>query len=619
MQSQSKGERAWPRCAALGVLAVLVAGCGGGSHRAAQVRSGVATQAHNGLDVLPFPGTPAASAQSEIVFPALSRSQLTAISVTGSTSGSHTGSVSSQPQGRGVAFTPDRPFSAGETVSVRASLSSPDAGTASGEPGARQLSFSFTVLRPPTGAAATPKAITAPPGPPPKPPTLQSFHSRPDLKPPVVDVATNSSGTTPGDIFVDPAAAPQNGPLILDDKAQVVWFQPLSGGNWAFNFRKQTYRGQPVLTWFEGHVVMPGYGSGTDMILDRNYRTVAALSGADGFRADLHDFLITPQGTALYTSYSPVQADLSSVGGSKDGTLLDGMIQEVDIATGRLLWEWHAYGHVPIADSYTGKPVAGVPYDFFHINSISVAPDGDLIVSARSTWAIYKINRNTGAIVWEVGGKHSSFKMGSGTQFEWQHDAQLWPDDTLTLFNDAADPKEESQSRAMKLQLDTTNMTASLSRSYTHTPPVLAGSQGNMQTLSGGNVFVGWGAKPNFSEYTQSGQQIFDAAFSGSVQSYRAYRFPWDAQAPGRPTVAVTSQGGGAKTVYASWNGATAVARWQVLAGASPTSLTPLTSSARNGFETAIRVSTKQRYVAVSALDSSGHGLGSSNAVAAGA
>jgi hypothetical protein len=192
----------------------------------------------------------------------------------------------------------------------------------------------------------------------------------------------------------------------------------------------------------------------------------------------------------------------------------------------------------------------------------------------------------------------------------------MQPDGALTLFDDAATPKEESQSRAIELTLNTNNMSASLDHSYTHTPSLLAGSQGDYQTLTNGNAFVGWGAEPDVSEYTPNGQQIFSASFSAPVTSYRAFRHPWTGQPITRPSISVSATRAGRLALYASWNGATNVARWQLMAGPTPSELTPVGSpTPRAGFETAISTATAQRHLAVRGLDSSGRVLATSAAV----
>jgi hypothetical protein len=568
-----------------------------------------------GLNALPFPGTPDASPQAQIIFPALTPSDVKTVTVQGSSSGRHSGRMSALPDGRGTAFAPDSPFVAGERVTVRAVLTSAEAGTATGAPGAMQIAFGFTVARAPVASTTTTSQATATNSQPVQPPATQSFHSRPDLQPPVVKVSKSEASPDSGYVFVDAQLAPQNGPMIMDAQGDLVWFQPSPADTMALNTRVQTYQGKPVLTWWRGQVLASGHGLGEGVIVDGSYQTVATVHAGEGYEADAHEFLITTRGTALITVYEPVQADLGSVGGPRNGAVFDCIVQEVDIQTGAVLWEWHALGHVPLSASYADKPTDGGPYDFFHVNSIAEAADGDLIVSARNTWAVYKIDRGTGAIIWQLGGKGNSFTMGPDTQFEWQHDVRLQADGSLTLFDNASSPKEEIQSRAMRLQLDTGAMAATLLSSYTHAPPLLAGSQGDVQLLPDGNVFVGWGDQGYFSEFTASGTLIFDASFPPPVQSYRAFRYAWVGRPTAPPSISVETTAAGGRTVYVSWNGATEVARWELLAGPTASDLSPVATVPATGFETAIATATSLRNLAVRALDSSGHVLGTSAAV----
>jgi hypothetical protein len=566
-----------------------------------------------GLDVLPFPGTPDASPSSQITFPALLPSELKSVTVTGSRSGRHRGRLMGLPGRRGTAFMPRRPFFAGERVTVKARLGSPAAGTATGAPLRTKIGFSFQVARPAAPATKWPPTI-GPKSPPAKPPPTQSYHSAPGLHPPVVQRTVDDDSTS-GDFFL----AAGGGLLVLDGQGQVVWFHnPVQNTHLsALNFSMQHYRGKPVLTWWQGKIVPPGYGTqGEDVIVNQSYQRIATVHGAEGYSPDLHEFRLTKDGTALITAFAPVKADLTSVGGPRDGRVLDSIVQEIDVRTGRLLWAWHALGHVPVSASEVGKPQASQPYDYFHINSIQQLPNGNLLISARNTWAVYEISRATGHVLWTLGGKNSSFTEGKGTNFEWQHDAELHPGGLLSVFDDGSSPKEESQSRALLLKLDLNFMHVSLKRAYTHSPPLLAGTEGNVQLLPDGKVLVGWGSAPAFSEYSPSGKQIWDGLFSAPNDSYRAYRSPWRAHPTTPPAISVSAGAGDTMTVYASWNGATDVSRWQVLAGSSRDHLLPVAAAEKTGFETTIPAKTSERYLAVRALTSSGRVLGTSRVVA---
>ena len=448
----------------------------------------------------------------------------------------------------------------------------------------------------------------------------RTYHSRPDLKPPLVRIRTAAHGTAPGYLFIAPKmVVAQAGPMIMDNRGEVVWFKPLNTRG-VTDFRVQKYRGKPVLTWWRGRVSNVGVGDGWYVIYDTSYRPVAEVRAGNGLVGDVHEFLITKNDTALFTVYHRLPVDLSSVGGPAEGKIWDGILQEVDIQTGRVLFEWHSYPQVGIAESYAPPPKAKAgakapPYDYFHMNSIEVEPNGNFLVSARNTHALYEIDRKTKKVLWRLGGKKSDFKMGAGTNFAWQHDARRHADGTITIFDNGAAPPVEKFSRVLVLR--TSAKKATLVHSYHHPQRLLAPFEGNAQFLPNGNIVVGWGAQPYVSELSRTGALLFDAYFGDGkppgedADSYRAYRFPWHGQPRDRPVVVVAGD-----TAYSSWNGATDVVRWQVLAGPAAGQLKPVQTVAKNGFETPIRLTKSAAFYAVKALGRDGKVLGTSEAVA---
>jgi hypothetical protein len=442
-------------------------------------------------------------------------------------------------------------------------------------------------------------------------PSAPRWRSRPDLRIPALTVLRREAAASTDPIFIAPYNAPvgQAGAVIVAADGQPVWENPLAG-KVTTNFRVQSYRGSPVLTWWEGSIEL-GHGVGEYVIADSAYRTVRRVQAARGLRGDLHEFLITPWDTALLTSYVVRNANLSAVGGPRKGTIQDAIFQELDLATGRVLFEWHSLDHIPLRESYA--PVSA-DWDFFHINSVALDADGDLLVSARSTHTVYKIDRG-GSVVWRLGGKRSDFAMGPGSDFAWQHDARRQPDGTLTVFDNGATPAVERLSRGLILDLDEGAMSAKMLAQYTH-PRVLTGSQGNVQLLEGGNVFVGWGEAPRVSEFDRSGRLLFDAILGRRYQSYRAFRLPWSGQPAEAPAVAARRTGRHI-TAYASWNGATGVRSWRLLGGHRAEQLHPIASGRAEGFESAIRTPLAgASLVAVEALDASGAPLGRSRPIA---
>ena len=441
-----------------------------------------------------------------------------------------------------------------------------------------------------------------------------AFRSRPDLGPAAAEVTTRArDDEDSGYVFVAlKEGAGEHGPMILNERGQLVWFSKYTT---ARDFKAQYYKGRPVLTWWEGRVVA-GHGVGEYVIFDDSYSEMARVRAGNGLDGDLHEFVITPQDTALLTAYEAVPADLSTVGGQKSGAAWDGIAQEVDIETGEVLFEWHSLDHVGVEESYITLPEdSGLHYDYFHINSIDVDHDGNFLISARNTWAVYKVDRETGEVLWRLGGKQSDFVMGPGTRTAFQHDARRQEDGTITIFDNGAHPKVHDESRAISLGLDEEEMSAMLLREYASPGKIVATSQGNAQVLPNGNVFVGWGSEPFFSEFARDGKLLSTARFPPGGESYRTFRFPWSAQPSGNPAVAVEQRPEGKVALYASWNGATEVANWEVLTGPGPEELEALGSVPRNGFETAMLAQTSDPYVAVRARNDSGRTLGTSNAV----
>ena len=581
------------------VLLLIVALCA--------VAAGVialAAPASAAVTVSPQPGTPTASYKTQLSFRGVAPDALGTIRVTGSRSGEHRGEVRAHSDGQGASLVFERDFRRGESVLVQTNLEVTGA-RADGD-------YRFKVA----GLGNASAIVVAP-----EPPTKlgrgerDRFQSRRDLSPPSTSLATRSEGIAPGLIFINArnrTARGQQGPMIVDDEGDLVWFRPVGGRNRAMDFRTQEYQGRPVLTWWQG-AARQGAGSGEGVIMDSAYKTVGRVRAGNGYRSDLHEFRLTPEGTALITIYNPISRDLSSLGGSSDGMLVDGIVQEIDIATGLVLFEWHSIGNVALADSYS-KPVRSstIQYDYFHINSIAPDADGNLLISARGTWAAYKLDRRTGGTIWQLGGKRSSFKMGEGTRFAWQHDVERRGDGTISLFDNQSAPPVGKRSRALILSVDENARQVELVRAFEHPRGLLAANQGSIQTLPNGNLFVGWGPQRRYSEFTPDGTLVFDGYSSPANDHYRAERRPWSGRPENGPSITAKRRRAQRTAVFASYNGATGVASWEVLAGATPEALAPASTARRTGFETAISVPSAGPYFAVRAKDAEGQVIGTS-------
>jgi hypothetical protein len=529
--------------------------------------------------------------------------RLARVEVTGSETGRHAGRLQPDSDGDGGSFLPTRAFAPGEQVTIR---------TVRGSKGVHVKPWHFLVAHP---AGRIPNR--------PLPPIARlsgdvlSFHSRPDLTPAAVEIVRRSTKQATGDVFLAPQQGPlQNGPMIVNRSGELVWFKPVPKGDTATDFRVQRYRGHPVLTWWQGFLGA-GIGLGEDEVYDSSYRRIAVVRAANGLAADLHEFQLTPKGTALITAYYPVYWDGRAVKGPSRMIVLDSVVQEIDVRTGLLLFQWDSLDHVPLSDSYEPVPRSqGQPFDYFHVNSVQEDDDGDLVLSARNTWAAYKLDPSTGRTVWALGGKRSSFRLASAAGFAFQHDVRIRSGDgrTVTLFDDGAGPPVvHKQSRGVTLRLDPEHGQAKLVRVSAHSPPLLANYEGNVQQLPDGERFLGWGQQPYFTEFDADGNITFDGRFVDANSSYRAYAFPWTGT-PVNPPALTASTAGRVTTAYVSWNGATGVRTWRVLAGADRAALRPIATVPRQGFETRIQLSAA-RFLAVQALDGHGRALASSRTV----
>jgi hypothetical protein len=434
-------------------------------------------------------------------------------------------------------------------------------------------------------------------------------HTLGDLDPPHLTITRPAHDTAPGWLFIAPKGGRtrDGGPVIADNEGRIRWYHQLPHPLEATDFRTQTYRGKPVLTWWQGTISKAGIGKGVDEIYDASYRHIATVEAGNGLQADLHEFQLTPRGTAFITVYHEVAADLSSVGGPQRGYALDSVVQEIDVASGRVVWEWHSLGHVPLADSLEAdhEPAKNAsqkrPLDYFHVNSVGDGPNGTVIISARNVSAIYLIARD-GHIVWQLGGKRSDFGPKKNVTFFFQHDARLHPGSILTFFDDGGIPRLEKFSRSVELKLDVARKTATIVKVFKHTPKGIPSPyEGNMQLLPDGGAVVGWGGVRKVTEFAPNGDIRFEVLLPFG-DTYRAYRLPFRGRPTTRPLAAVAGN-----TVYASWNGSTAVATWEVDADGTKAASAPW-----NGLETAIPARVAGKKVVVRALDAGGRELGRS-------
>ncbi|MEK4023338.1 arylsulfotransferase family protein [Sporosarcina sp. FSL W7-1283] len=475
------------------------------------------------------------------------------------------------------------------------------------------------------------------------------FVSAPHLQPMKVTVNVHEPGTEQGYLFVAPYTmygenmVGQTGALILDEAGNPVWFKSDTPDKQNRNFRMQVYHGLPVLTTWHGTI------SGTEsanprlpigdplpgavfQIFNQHYQLIETVEAQNGYTADVHEFTITERNTALFTAVKQVPADLTVYGGPAKGYIDNFAIQEVDLSTGELLYEWDVLAHVDPANSMVPVTAAAESkgiWDCFHVNSVEEGPDHTLLISMRNMSAIYHIDKVTGEIIWQLGGKQSDFTFEQGAEFSWQHHARYRKENRISLFDNACcatpDSPPAGASRGLILQLDEQHMTAKVDRTYFHDPPIHASNQGNMQQLPNGNQLIGWGQGPYVSEFKYAGNtegnpalhMIYDMHFPGDNFTYRAFKNEWVGLPLEPPDMRVGVYGKQIAIIYMSWNGATEVEAWKVLAGWNPYAMAVVAFKERNGFETTVKLDGVCPYFQVCALDDVGAVIGKSRMVCA--
>ena len=370
--------------------------------------------------------------------------------------------------------------------------------------------------------------------------------------------------------------------IILDNTGEPLYIQPTPMGNFTGNFLKQTVDGVDYLTY---HVGAPtaGWTYGTNYVLDDSYTIVDSWTIDNGLGADEHDFLLLDNGNAIQMAYVTIPFDLSPYGGPVNGELIDIVIQEQD-ANKNVVFEWHGIDHMPIEDSQIDLTTDRV--DYLHTNSIEVDVDGNLLLSQRHFSEITKINRQTGEIIWRMGGESNQFTFTNDIGFSFQHDVRQLENGNITMF-DNGNLHSPPHSRAIEYEVDETNMTVTRVWQYPEDQSQFSPFMANVQRLSNGNTLIGWGSIPKVTEVLSDRTVVFEAVTE--AVTYRAFRFPWSAF-PAEPPRMSLQYGANLTeaTIYAAWNGATDITGYEVYVGVTRNGMSLFTTAAKSGFETEI-------------------------------
>jgi len=564
------------------------------------------------VQAFPSPGSRTVSPESQISFRGVST--LPRVEVLGSVTGAHPGRLVQHSDHAGVSFVPAAPFAPGETVTVRTPLAV--AGSGGGD-------FTYQVARPATASPnapsiyptmATPAAPgTATPSATPSASTAGPYRSRPDLKPPPV-TATVPPGAVhaPGLLFASSGvqtSTADTGVMIYDDSGQPVWFDTLPATGLG-TLQPIQYKGQNALTWFTGTQAFQGGFKGTWIVVDSTYHQIGQIAAGNGLTADAHELRISADGTkALLDIYNPVHQDMTPYGGPADATVYEAVVQEIDLGTGAVTFEWHSLDESPVTDSYEALSTQDV--DYFHLNSMEYDTDGGILLSGRHVSQALKLDRGapTGArVLWRLGGKRSTYTFPVASDApSYAHDVRRRPDGTISLYDNGVHSTQNG--RGIAYRLDDTAHTATAVTTWNHSPGVFGVIVGSNRLLDNGDELVSYGSTGTATEYDKTGAKVWESQFGDGAWPYRTLRVEGWHALPAEPPALASDRSGTAVTGYASWNGATDVASWVLLAGPSADQLRPVSAvTPRSGFETTLTgtVTAQDTVLVAEARDGSG-------------
>ncbi|GAM82567.1 hypothetical protein ANO11243_005490 [Dothideomycetidae sp. 11243] len=485
--------------------------------------------------------------------------------------------------------------------------------------------------------------------------TRQSFLSSGSVIGPVANVIVHpQEGVSPSKYVTWAPGGPMlpsTHPMLIDaNNFATIWAGPVLGRQ-TMGPLVQSCNGSQYLTWWAGDDV-DGYKQGRYYMVNEKYEIVYNVTAvAPLHAADAHELFLTPECTAIITVYETREYDLSYYN-ITDGWLMDSYFQEIDLATGELLFQWQASEAMNITMDIAQRPPIlrqGLSKDFghdwFHINSVAKDHLGNYLISSRHACTVYYISGLNGAVIWRLGGPNSDFKDMSGgkaTDFSWQHHARWLNDDLtrLSLYDDrSAGPRHidaEPLSRGIIVELDYAKKEVRLDRSYYATRNINSDREGSMQVLTDspvpGNVMLGYGQEPAWTEFAPNGTVLLDVAFGPlqlermSADNYRALKVNWTglpfwgpsiAHGPKQDFVFNATTETFSIRLFDDWNGATEIKSWIVLASNDTTNLTVaehfVAEVPKLGFEEHVFIGANTKYAAAFAVNGSDFVLGATN------
>jgi hypothetical protein len=322
----------------------------------------------------------------------------------------------------------------------------------------------------------------------------------------------------------------QNGPwykVILDTWGNPVFYQ--RGG--ATDFKPQK---NGAITWGTFTEANPNLATFT--AVDKNFNYIRSYSTVNGYGTDIHELRVMEDGSYYLIGGSAETVDMSRyvAGANPAARVTENAIQHFT-AEGDLIFQWRAWDHVDILSQQEFIPLTAWSFDFPHMNSIDVDEDGHILLSSRSTSECTKIDRDTGEVIWRLGGTHSTltFLNDPLNGPRNQHSFLSLGGGHYILF-DNGDLHTPPVSRAVEYAVDPVAKTATLVWQFRDMPDKYAVHLGNVQRLPNGNTHINWamGGYPKAVEVDSNGVKQLELALSPGNDLYRSWRAAWDGVVP---------------------------------------------------------------------------------------
>jgi hypothetical protein len=331
---------------------------------------------------------------------------------------------------------------------------------------------------------------------------------------PLVEITINDN-PDPGYIFITNI----NYSIIFDNNGSPQWYWRIISE--PLNLKVQPNGIMTVNIWEEIWDGPVGF--------DSTYTIVKHYHIPPGFWFDDHECTVLENGHYFVIFNDEHQIDMSQIvpGGDPNAWVLENNVAEMD-ANDNPIFIWRGLDHFNIADAIH-EDLTQHYIDFCHMNTIEIDNDGHILISSRHLSEITKINRQTGDIIWRLGGVNNQFNwVNDSYQISYQHDIRVLPNGNYTLF-DNGNYHQPQFSRALELDLDTQNMTATKVFEYRENPDNYAKWMGSTQRVPNGNTIINWAEPwlPKLTEVRPDGSKAFEMNFVEDHHAYRTHRSPW--------------------------------------------------------------------------------------------